>query len=122
MSELQANSLTYQQSGDYLIPNLTLGEVPSQPLTKYGRMRKKFLQENRPILYNQLTLSGQLQQHLLEIQTTAQARLNQMVTEMAKTSGVTEALKAQDQMAWVGRMNMLRAQAEETILNDLIFA
>ena len=122
MSELQMNSLTYQRSGDYLIPNLTLGEMPATPLTKYGRMRKKFLQEHRPILYNQLTLSGKLQQHLLETQETAQSRINQMVSEMAKNSGVTETLKAQDEMAWVGRMNMLQMQAEETILNDLIYA
>ena len=122
MSELQVNSLTYQRNGDYLIPNLTLGEMPTAPLTKYGRMRKKFLQEHRPILYNHLILSGKLQSHLLETQETAQNRLEQTVTEMAKVNGITESLKAENQMAWVGRMNMLRMQAEETILTELIRA
>ena len=115
MSEIQ-----YQQNGDYLIPSLTLGEMPQTPLTKYGRMRKQFLQEHRPILYNHLILSGKLQSHLLEIQETAQSRLEQMVNEMAKASGITEALKAENQLAWVGQMNMIRMQAEETILTELI--
>ena len=122
MSELQMNSLTYQRSGDYLIPNLTLGEMHATPLTKYGRMRKKYLREQKPILYNHLILSGKLQQHLLEIQEAAQNRVDQMVSEMEKSSGVTEALKAQNEMDWVRQMNMLKMQAEETILAEMIFA
>ena len=116
------SEILYLPSGDYLIPNLTLDEMPATPLTKYGRMRKRFLQENMPILYNHLILSGKLQNHLLEIQETAQSRLEQMVSKMAQASGITEALKAENQMAWVGQMNMMRMQAEETILNDLIYA
>ena len=125
MSELQVNgmnSLTYHQNGDYLIPNLNLEEAPVTTLTKYGRMRKKYLQEQKPILYNHLILSGKLQQHLLEIQEAAQNRIDQMVSKMAKSSGVTEALKAQNEMDWVRQMNMLKMQAEETILAELIFA
>lgn len=115
MSEIQ-----YQSSGDYLIPNLTVEET--RPLTKYGRMRKKYLQANRPVLFNNLLLSGQLQNHLLETEETANRRLEEMIRNMAQESGVTEDLKAADQMKWVGLMNTLKAQAEEIILEELIYA
>ena len=115
MSEIQ-----YQSSGDYLIPNLTVEET--RPLTKYGRMRKKYLQANRPVLFNKLLLSGQLQNHLLETEETANRRLEEMIRNMAQESGVTEDLKAADQMKWVGLMNTLKAQAEEIILEELIYA
>ena len=115
MSEIQ-----YQSSGDYLIPNLTVEET--RPLTKYGRMRKKYLQANCPVLFNNLLLSGQLQNHLLETEETANRRLEEMIRNMAQESGVTEDLKAADQMKWVGLMNTLKAQAEEIILEELIYA
>ena len=117
MSEIQ-----YQKNGDYLIPNVTLGETEKQSLSKYGRMRKKYLQEHRPILFNKLLLSGQLQNHLLEVQESANRRLEQMIPEMAQRSGATEELKARDQMSWAGQMNTLKAQAEEIILEELIYA
>ena len=117
------SEILYQKNGDYMIPNLTLEETMSQQtLTKYGRMRKQYLLSHRPILYNRLVLTGQLQSHLLEIQETANRRLEQMIREMAQESGVTEELKATDQMKWVGLMNTLKAQAEEMILEELIFA
>ena len=112
--------IQYQSSGDYLIPNLTVEET--RPLTKYGRMRKKYLQANRPVLFNNLLLSGQLQNHLLETEETANGRLEEMIRNMAQESGVTEDLKAADQMKWVGLMNTLKAQAEEIILEELIYA
>ena len=114
-------SLTYQQNGDYLIPNLAVQET-SQPIGKYGRMRKKYLQENRPLLWNQLILSEGLYPHLLEIERTANERLERMLPEMAAKAGVTERLKAEDPMKWVGLMNTVKAQAEEIILKELIFA
>ena len=117
MSEIQ-----YQKNGDYLIPNVTLEKTETQSLSKYGRMRKKYLQEHRPILFNKLLLSGQLQNHLLEVQESANRRLEQMIQEMAQRSGVTEELKAKDQMSWIGQMNVLKAQAEEIILEELIYA
>ena len=117
MKEIQ-----YQQNGDYLIPAITLGEQPPQPLGKYGRMRKKYLQEHRPILFNRLVLNGKLQSHLLETEETANSRLEQMMQEMAAKNGATEELKAKDQMAWVGLMNGLKNQAEEMILAELIYA
>ena len=114
--------IQYQQNGDYLIPAIALDEQPRQPLGKYGRMRKKYLQEHRPILFNRLVLNGQLQSHLLEIEETANRRLEQMMNELAAKNGATEELKARDQMAWVGLMNGLRNQAEEMILTELIYA
>ena len=115
-------TLTYTQNGDYLIPNLRLSEQPSKPLGKYGRMRKAYLKTHRPILYNQLLMQEKLYPHLIEIEETAQRRLEQMMPQLAEAAGVTEALKARDPMQWVGLMNNLKSQAEETILAELIQA
>ena len=93
-----------------------------KPLGKYGRMRKKYLQEYRPVLWNRLILSEQLYPHLWEIDEAANSRLEQMMPELMKSAGVTEALKASDPMKWVGLMNNLKAQAEEVILTELVYA
>ena len=116
------NELTYTRSGDYWIPNLSLSQEETQPLGKYGRMRKKYLQEHRPVLWNSLILSEKLYPHLREIDETANSRLEQMMPELMQSAGVTEALKASDPMKWVGLMNSLKAQAEEVILTELIYA
>ena len=113
--------IQYQQNGDYLIPAIALDEQPRQPLGKYGRMRKKYLQEQRPILFNRLVLNGQLQSHLLEIEETANRRLEQMMNELATKNGATEELKAKDQMAWVGAMNNIRNRAEEIVNAEIIY-
>ena len=115
------NSLTYTQNGDYLIPDLKLSETPEGSLGKYGRMRKKYLQENRPGLYSRLLLSEKLQSHLLEIEQAARNRLEQMLPALAQEAGATESLKASDPMKWVGLMNTCKAQAEEIILSELIY-
>ena len=115
--------LTYTKNGDYRIPDLKLSEEPeSKPLGKYGMLRKTYLQEHRPILWNQMILSETLFPHLREIDETAHRRLEQMMPELMKSAGVTEALKASDPMKWVGLMNTLKAQAEETILTELVFS
>ena len=114
--------IQYQQNGDYLIPAITLDEQPRQPLGKYGRMRKKYLQEHRPVLWNQMILSETLYPHLREIDETASRRLEQMLPALAKEAGATEQLKASDPMAWVGLMNSCKAQAEEVILTELIYS
>ena len=116
------NELTYIRSGDYWIPDLSLSQQEGKPLGKYGRMRKKYLQEYRPVLWNRLILSEQLYPHLWEIDETANNRLEQMMPELMKSAGVTEALKASDPMKWVGLMNNLKAQAEEVILTELVYA
>ena len=114
------NTLTYRQNGDYLIPNLELSEQPVKPLGKYGRMRKTYLKEHRPVLYSQMLLSEKLYPHLQEIDETANSRLEQLMPELAKAAGATETLKASDPMQWVGLMNNCKAQAEELILEELI--
>ena len=116
------NELTYTHSGDYWIPDLSLSQQETQPLGKYGRMRKKYLQEHRPVLWNSLILSEKLYPHLREIDETANSRLEQMMPGLMQSAGVTEALKASDPMKWVGLMNSLKAQAEEVILTELIYA
>ena len=116
------NELTYTRSGDYWIPDLSLSQQERKPLGKYGRMRKKYLQEHRPVLWNSLILSEKLYPHLREIDETANKRLEQMMPGLMQSAGVTEALKASDPMKWVGLMNSLKAQAEEVILTELIYA
>ena len=114
--------LTYTKNGDYQIPDLKLSEeLESKPLGKYGMLRKTYLQEHRPILWNQMILSETLFPHLREIDETARQRLEQMMPELMKSAGVTEALKASDPLRWVGLMNSSKAQVEEIILNELVY-
>ena len=114
------NSLTYTMNGDYQIPDLKLTEQPEKPLGKYGRMRRAYLKEHRPLIYNQLLLTEKLYPHLIEIDETAQSRLEQMMPQLAKDAGATEQLKASDPMRWVGLMNTCKAQAEEILMAELI--
>ena len=114
------NSLTYTMNGDYQIPDLKLTEQPEKPLGKNGRMRKAYLKEHRPLIYNQLLLTEKLYPHLIEIDETAQSRLEQMMPQLAKDAGATEQLKASDPMRWVGLMNTCKAQAEEILMAELI--
>ena len=114
------NSLTYTMNGDYQIPDLKLTEQPEKPLGKYGRMRKAYLKEHRPLIYNQLLLTEKLYPRLIEIDETAQSRLEQMMPQLAKDAGATEQLKASDPMRWVGLMNTCKAQAEEILMAELI--
>ena len=116
------NNLTYTPVGDFLIPNLALPEQPDRDLGKYGRMRRTYLKEHRPGLFNRLTLKGTLFSHCLEIEDAAQSRLESMMPQLAKAAGATEQLKARDQMAWVGLMNTCKAQVEEIILPELIYS
>ena len=113
-------ALQYTQNGDYLVPNIELNQ-PQTPLGKYGRMRKAFLKEQRPILYNHLLLSGKLYPHLAEMDAAARQRLEQTMPALMQTAGVTEDLKARDPIKWVGLMNACKAQAGEAILNELIY-
>ncbi|MDD3339493.1 MAG: TnpV protein [Lachnospiraceae bacterium] len=113
--------LEYIQNGDYLIPNLVLSEQPTQPIGKYGRMRKTYLQEHRPALFSSLLLSEKLYSHLLEIDQTANERLDRLMPPLMKAAGISEQLKATKQMKWVGLMNTVKAQVEEIIFAELIY-
>lgn len=114
--------LSYRQNGDYLIPDIEMDEQPTEVIGKYGMMRKAFLKAHRSGTYNALLLQNRLTEHLLEIDRTAREQVEQTMAQMAQTEGVTEKLKAENQMLWVQRMSDIRQRAEEMILNDLIHA
>ena len=104
-----------------LIPNLT-AEEPMEMLGKYGRMRQRYLEQHKPILFQTMLLNGELTAHLREIDKTANEQLNNLMRALATEAGATEQLKATDQLAWVGLMNNLKAQAEELILTELVYS
>ena len=112
---------TYRQEDDYLVPNLALPEEPEYQIGKYGRLRRSYLKEHRPILYANFLTSGALHPHLAEIDQACNERMDTVVSAMAKQEGVTEALKAADQMEWVRRMNSIRNCAEEIVLTKLVY-
>lgn len=113
------SELTYKTVNDVQIPDLSLPET--EPIGRYGRMRQRYLKENRPVLWNQLVLTGALYEHLHEIETAAQSRIDLMLPKLAASAGATEALKASDPLRWTGLMNACKAQAEEVVLNELIY-
>ena len=115
------SDLTYHQDGDYLIPDLRL-EGEQTPLGKYGRMRREFIKEHRPILYNSLAATGKLHSHLVEIEISARNRLEQIMPQLAKMNNVTESLKAADPPRWTGMMNNLKEQVEEVIRTELVYS
>ena len=114
-----SSNLSYTQTGDYLLPNLTLHQ-PKTPLGKYGRMRLSFLRQQRPVLYNTMLLNGSLYPHLMEVEQTAENRMQQTMTQLLKQNPAPD--KEQSQMAWVQHMNSLKAQAEELVLTELIYS
>ena len=116
------NGITYTMQGDYRLPNLLPPQEPEVPLGKYALLRRKFLKQNRRVMYTNLLTSGRLKQHLMEIEQTARTRMSQITAQMAQEQGVTEELKARDQMKWLGLTNGIRQAAEEIILNELIYS
>ena len=112
---------TYRQEGDYLIPNLALPEEPEYQIGKYGHMRRSYLKEHHPVLYANYLTNGTLHRHLAGIDQACNERMEIIVSAMAKQKGVTEALKAADQMEWVRRMNSIRRRAEEIVLTELVY-
>ena len=120
-SFFELNGGTYTQVGNVFLPDLIIGTAYRKPLGKYGRMRKRYLKEQHPLLYSELLLTGKLYPHLLEIDEACEGRLELLVLQMAKSEGVTEALKASDQMAWVAHMNSIQNRAEELMLHELVY-
>ena len=114
------NRFTYTRVGAYWIPELKLTEQSLHPIGKYGRMRRRYLKECRPMLYSHLILTARLHPHLVETDEAANRRMELLMPKLARDAGVTERLKASDPMAWVRRMNALKAQVEEIILHELI--
>ena len=113
------NKLTYTKVGDYYIPNLTI--KPSPPIGKYGRMRRDYLRNHRPALYNRLILRGNLGEHCVEVNEAIENRLDVLIPQIAESAGVTEKLKETDQMKWVGLMNTCKAQAEEIAFAEFLY-
>ena len=112
--------MQYIRMGDYFIPDLELPQE-SRPIGRWGRMRREYLREHKPIQYNCLLLSGKLWTYLADLNEQAQDRLDRIIEQMKTDEGISEALKASDPMAWVGAMNNIRNRAEEIILQELIY-
>ena len=115
-------AITYTEVNGYLIPNLALPEQPEGDIGKYGRARLAFLREHKSVLHMQMMAQGTLWNHLLEIQQTADERMERIVEQMMAAQGVTEDLKSRDQMLWVDKINNIRACVDEIIRNELIHA
>ena len=112
--------LNYIRCGDYYIPDIRLPEE-TRPIGLWGRMYRDYIKENKPIRFNDLCLSGELWTYLADLNEQAQSRLELIIEQMKASEGVTEGMKATNQMAWVGAMNSIRNRAEEIILRDLIY-
>lgn len=120
-SLFEQNGGTYRQVGDYLLPNITLPEEETVHIGIWGRRHKLYLKQNHRVLYMNLLTSGKLNSYLADIDKQAEDMLFRLVKQMAKREGVTEALKAENQMEWVGRMNNIRNRATELVNAELIY-
>lgn len=114
--------ITYSKYGDYCLPDLVLSEEEPATYGRFGRMRLKYLKEHRRVTYINLKTSGQLTHYLNETDREANEMLRLLIEQMAQAQGITEQLKDEDQMAWVGAMNSIRSIAEETVMQGIIFA
>ena len=112
--------LTYHWEGDYLIPDLEAPEAPK--IGRFGTLRHKYLRSRHRGIFDGMLLEGSLNPHLEQIDRQANEMMERLTAQMAQAEGVTEALKAKDQMAWVKAMNSIKNRAEEIVLNDLIYA
>ena len=120
--ELTENGIHYTLHGDCYFPDLDLPDSPRQTISHYGWMRKAYLEEHRPGLYERLLLSGKLYDHLAETDQVCQDRMERMSAQMAEAEGINEKLKASDQLGWISQMNSIRSQAEEIVLQEIIYS
>ena len=114
--------LTYTEQNGLLIPDLVLDDQPPGSLGKYGRMRKRYLEQKYDGTFSALVLSGKLTRHLQDIDQTAKEQMATLTRRLAAAEGVTEELKSRDQLEWLRRMNSIRNRAEEIVKNDLIYS
>ncbi|RHR50764.1 MULTISPECIES: TnpV protein [unclassified Blautia] len=114
------NGIDYVLVGDYYIPDLKFPEE-ERPIGKYGRMHRKYLRENKPMLFNDLVLSCQFWTYLADINEQAQDRLQVIISQMQKAESVTEKMKESNQWEWIQRMGSIHNRAEEIVLNELIY-
>ena len=115
-----SNGIEYTLVGDYYIPNIALPEE-NRPIGRWGRLHRDYLEQHHPIRFNDLVLSGQLWTYLADLNEQVQERLSLIINQMKVSEGITEELKAADQMAWVGAMNSIRNRAEEIVLREIIY-
>ncbi|WP_408634667.1 TnpV protein [Petralouisia muris] len=116
------SEITYTKQADYLIPDLTLPTEPELPLGRYALMHRDYLEQHKRVTYLNLLTAGRLNEHLYQTEQTALQRLEFLTKQLAKEQGVTEELKEKAPMQWLGMMNSIRSQAEEVILEELIFS
>ena len=116
----EKNGMSYTLHGDYYLPDLVLNEE-EPTYGKYGMLRKQFLKEHRSARYQYLLLTGKLNEHLNQTDQEAREQVEMLMKQMAEKKGVTEELKVQDQMKWVGLMNNIKVSAEETVLKDMVY-
>ena len=118
----ETNGLTYDLVGDYYFPRLIVPEEPEGDLGRYGRMRKRFLKEHQPDTFALMLMESTLTQHLMDIDREAKEQIELITAQLARAEGVTEALKARDQLGWIRAMNSCRARAEEQVLREIVLA
>ena len=117
----ESNGLWYELQGDYYIPCLILSEEETQPIGLWGQRHKQYLKEHRHIVYTTMLIDGTLNRYLADINQQAEQMFHRLIDEMAQKQGVTEQLKAENQMDWVQQMNACKAQAEEIVKFELIY-
>ena len=117
----ERNGLWYELQGDYYLPCLKLPEGEQQPVGIWGQRHLRYIRQHRKVLYTNLLTSGKLNGYLVDIDKQAEEMFSRLIKQMAEREGVTEALKAENQMEWVGRMNNIRSRATEIVTNDLIY-
>lgn len=120
-SLFEQNGGTYTKVGDYYIPNVTVPDTKKYNIGKYGRMHKKFLKENYPGYYSALLMIGKLFEYHEKIDLRAKNKLERLIPLLAEQQGITEELKANNQLRWVGLMNNIKAQAEEIIYAEIVY-
>ncbi len=112
--------ITYTKHGDYYYPNLTLPPQPTEDIGRFGRMRKKYLKEHQPDTFALMLMDNTLSQHLIDIDREANEQVDLITSQLARAEGVTEDLKACDQLEWIRAMNSCRARAEEQVIREII--
>lgn len=119
--EMTENGIHYTMHGDYYFPDISASDSHTD-IGHYGRMRKAYLEEHRPGLYTRLILSGKLYDHLAETDQVCRDRMKRMIAQLAEAEGINEQLKVSDQLGWISQMNSIRSQAEEIVLQEIIYS
>ena len=114
--------ITYTKHGDYYYPDLTLPPLPAEDIGRFGRMRKKYLKEHQRDTFALMLMENTLTQHLIDIDRETNEQIDLITSQLAKAEGVTEDLKARDQLGWIQAVNSCRARAEEQVIREMVLA